>query len=157
MGDGKNRKELEEKTEKLGINNNVTFLGRIDNVNEYINAMDIMLLPSLYEGLPNVVLEWQASGIQCLVSDRVTTECKVSDLVEFLNIYNGVKTWVDKILNYKIFEDNKRKEKSEEGCQGLKDNNFEITSNVKKLESIYIEKYKESKNDEKNKIRNNKN
>ena len=150
IGDGKNKKYLEEKCKKLNIGDNVTFLGRIDNVNEYINAMDIMLLPSLYEGLPNVVLEWQASGVPCLVSDKITRECKVSNLVKFISIDLGVKPWVEKILELKISEKNEKIENSKEGCNALINKNFEIKNNVKKLEEIYKKNFEEKNKYEKN-------
>ena len=142
MGDGPNRNKLEEKVKELGLENSVTFLGRVDNANEIINAMDAMLLPSFYEGLPNVVLEWQANGIKSFISDTITRECKVSDLVEYIPINNGVTPWTEKIMNLEPFNEANRIENSKAGCQGLIDNSFEIKSNVKKLEDIYISEFK---------------
>ena len=111
-------------------------LGRIENVNEILNGMDIMLLPSLYEGVPNVALEWQANGLKSIISDSVTTECAVSDLVSFLSI-NNYKKWISEIEKTKIPTNDERKEKSDDACENLKKNGFEIKSSVKRLEKIY--------------------
>lgn len=136
IGDGGKRKEYEEEIKELGIEENVLMLGRIENVNEILNGMDIMLLPSLYEGVPNVALEWQANGLKSIISDSVTTECAVSDLVSFLSI-NNYKKWISEIEKTKIPTNDERKEKSDDACENLKKNGFEIKSSVKRLEKIY--------------------
>lgn len=90
-GDGPLRKELEIKAEGLQIK----FLGSIDNVPEIMAASEVFLLPSLNEGLPTVALEAQAAGLPCLLSDNITKECRITDLVKFLPL--SLDSWVETI------------------------------------------------------------
>lgn len=84
LGDGELRSDLEEKAQQLGIADDVIFAGVVDNVEAYLSAMDVFLLPSLYEGLPVVCVEAQAAGLPCLVSANVTREIKLTDRVYFI-------------------------------------------------------------------------
>ncbi len=135
MGEGNKKNELIQLTKDLHIEDSVVFMGNINNINELIQAMDIMLFPSLFEGLPNVVLEWQAAGLPCILSDTITKECKVYDMVYYLPINEGVKEWInciDIIIKSKI----NRTELSTLGCNRLIEYGFEINNNTKKLEDF---------------------
>lgn len=136
IGDGAYKEEAKQKVESLGITDSVIFTGRVSNVNEYLQGMDVMCLPSFFEGLPNVVLEWQIAGLPCYVSDRVTDECKVTELVEFLPIDKGPELWADKILSTRISDD--RTEVSQNACQALREAGFDINENAKLVKSIYM-------------------
>lgn len=136
IGDGAYKEEAKQKVESLGITDSVIFTGRVSNVNEYLQGMDVMCLPSFFEGLPNVVLEWQIAGLPCYVSDRVTDECKVTELVEFLPIDKGPELWADKILSTRISDD--RTEVSKNACQALREAGFDINENAKLVKSIYM-------------------
>ncbi|SDH73773.1 glycosyltransferase family 1 protein [Desulfosporosinus hippei] len=136
MGGGAMRESLEKQASSLDIENVVVFTGRITNVHEMLQAMDIMALPSLFEGLPNVVLEWQISGLPCLISDTITRECKVTNQVLFLPIDRGVDVWVDAILATNVGAD--RTALSDTACRELKAASFDIDENVKFLNEIYI-------------------
>lgn len=136
IGDGAYKEEAKQKAETLGVSDSVIFTGRVSNVNEYLQGMDIMCLPSFYEGLPNVVLEWQIAGLPCYVSDKVTDECKVTDLVEFLPIDKGPEIWADKILSTDISAD--RAIVSEKSCQAMREAGFDINESVKLVKSIYM-------------------
>ncbi len=136
IGDGAYKEEAKQKVESLGITDSVIFTGRVSNVNEYLQGMDIMCLPSFYEGLPNVVLEWQIAGLPCYVSDKVTDECKVSELVEFLPIDNGTELWADKILSTRISDD--RTEVSQNSCRAMREAGFDIVESAKLVKSIYM-------------------
>lgn len=84
LGDGELREDLRNKAEQLGIIEKVIFAGVVDDVENYLSAMDVFLLPSLYEGLPVVCVEAQAAGLPCLVSSNVTREIKLTDRVYFI-------------------------------------------------------------------------
>ena len=149
VGDGELRAKLEKKVDELCIKDRVIFTGRIKNVNEIIQAFDLVLLPSKYEGLPNVVLEWQCAGLQCLVSDKVTAECKCTDLVTFLPINQGIAIWKS-FIESKLKRPRDRFQNSKNACVELSKNGFEIVKSVEKLEDIYLncEKHMgENKND----------
>ena len=77
-----------------------------ENVNEYLSAFDIFVLPSLHEGMPYAVIEAQASGMPCLVSDTVSSEVRLTDLVNFAEL-NNVQAWMDKILEIQLCDENR--------------------------------------------------
>ncbi len=138
MGSGEKMDEIKKKVASLKLESKVIFLGSINNVEEIIQGMDIMLLPSLFEGLPNVVIEWQAAGLPCILSDTITKECSVCDLVTYIPINQGVKKWSDAINGMKVLNSSERKDYSKKACKLLKESSFEINENTKKLEEIYI-------------------
>lgn len=138
IGEGSLMEEIKQKVNDKNLNDSVLFLGRKSNVEEIIQGLDIMLFPSLYEGLPNVVIEWQASGLPCIISDKITKECSVGDLVKFLPINCDVKLW-EKEINNTLSKCQDRKKQSEIACEQLKNNSFDINNNVKILEKLYIE------------------
>lgn len=138
VGDGYLREKIVEYAELNEVLDAITFVGRVNNVNDLLQAMDIMLLPSLYEGLPNVVLEWQISGLQSFVSDKVTRECKATNLVNFLPIDEGAEIWADMLLKQKICCN--RTEISQRACKEMKEKGFEIQSSCRMLEAIYSDK-----------------
>lgn len=137
IGDGPEREKIENKITDLGLEESVLFMGRISNIDEILQAMDIMLLPSLFEGLPNVVLEWQACGLPCLISDCITQECKVTDLVTFLPIDKGIDEWVNAIIS--VNKSDNRKVISDSACQAMKKEGFDIKENVKFIKKLYLE------------------
>ena len=140
MGEGSHRPEIEALSREYGIEKDVVLTGRITNVHEMLNAMDAMLLPSRYEGLPNVVLEWQISGLPCLVSNTVTEECKTTDLVDFLPIDEGTGVWVDAIESLNI--STSRKEASDNAINRMREEKFDIVDAAKYLRDLYISKEK---------------
>lgn len=76
--------DFEAVKKAAGGDHHIIFTGNVSNVNEYLSASDILLMPSFYEGLPLSLLEAEASGIKCLVSDNVTRDVAVTDLMVFL-------------------------------------------------------------------------
>lgn len=98
IGNGELLDEIKSKVNKLGLENNVIFLGSIDNVYDYYNIMDIFILPSLFEGLGMVGIEAQINGLKVLASDNVPLELNVSNTVDFLPIGNeAINCWIEKI------------------------------------------------------------
>lgn len=94
IGQGPLMEEIKEKVNNLGLNDCVIFLGQKDNINEYYNAMDLFLFPSLYEGLGMVVIEAQVNGLPCIVSDEVPKIAKISDNIKFISIKDSGLRWV---------------------------------------------------------------
>lgn len=137
IGGGPLTEERKKQVEELGISEKVIFAGSVNDVPERLQAMDIMVFPSLYEGLPNVVLEWQAEGLPCLISDKITKECATSDLVKFASIEDDPKIWADK-MEQMLEQFTDRKEQAKRGTQALKENGFDIVDATKQLENIYL-------------------
>lgn len=92
---------LKSRISALKLQGRVSVLGERSDIEDLINGVDILLLPSLSEGLPMVVLEAQANGLKCLISDRVSDECKALESVEFIPI-DSPKFWAEVILNSDI-------------------------------------------------------
>ena len=131
VGTGVLEKKIKDKVKKLGIEDRVIFAGFKTNVNEYMQAMDLFVFPSLYEGLGLVLIEAQCSGLTCFTSDRVVPkEAQISDLVQFISLKEESKYWVDKISNTTI----ERRDVYSE----IKEHKYLIQDVVEELEDIYI-------------------
>lgn len=79
------------------IQDNILFLGNRDDVNRIYQAMDVFVLPSRYEGLPVVAVEAQASGLPCVLSDKITNEVQITHFAIFKNIGQSPDDWADAI------------------------------------------------------------
>ena len=99
LGDGELRGELARYIQRLGLEDRVLMLGVRQNIEDFFSAMDCLVFPSLHEGLPVVIVEAQANGLQCLVSDTVTREVRISELVRYLPISQGTQPWTEAVLN----------------------------------------------------------
>ena len=131
VGDGELRSEIEKKVELLGISNKVMFLGKRNDVYDIMQAMDCFVFPSKYEGFPVSVVEAQASGLPCIISDTVPLDCKITDLIEQISLQNSVVDWSNKVFAVKM---NKRSDTS----KIIKYSGFDIETNVKKLTELYL-------------------
>lgn len=130
-GQGPLKEKIEQKAKEMNLDKAVQFLGQRSDANRLYQAMDVFVLPSLYEGLPVVGVEAQAAGLLCVLSDDMTKETKVLETTTFLSLNEGAKKWADTIDNAtKQFE---RKNMLNEMAQ----KGFDIQKEVKKLEEIY--------------------
>lgn len=132
IGDGPLKPEIEKLCEGL----NITFTGAIDNIPDYLNAMDGMLLPSLFEGLPLAVIEWQINGLPCVVSDAVTKECDFTSVIGFESLQSSPVTWANDLLD-KVRKETREKN-SVEAIIKAKEKGFDISESANKLKEIYI-------------------
>lgn len=98
LGEGEGKPAMEEKCRQLGIADRVIFLGNRKNTEWYYQAMDLFLLPSFFEGLPGVLVEAQAAGLRCIVSDTVTKEAQAVDLVSYMSIQEPAERWAEEII-----------------------------------------------------------
>ena len=99
LGDGELRESILDQINALNLQERVLLLGLKKNVEDYFSAMDCLVFPSLHEGLPVVIVEAQAAGLHCFISETVTREVKISELVRYLPIDQGVTPWVDAVVN----------------------------------------------------------
>lgn len=107
VGDGVLYKEVTEYVKQLNLEDKVFFLGERNDVDELMQAMDIFVMPSLWEGLPISCVEAQASGLPVLLSKDTSQMCAITDNVTFLSI-DDVQTWcryIDKVRNNFIRHD----------------------------------------------------
>lgn len=101
VGDGEERITIEQKVKNLGFSKNVIFTGVRIDVHELLQAFDLFVFPSFYEGLPLTLIEAQASGLPCIVSDRITRDVEVTDMIKFISLDKKADYWAEKILEIK--------------------------------------------------------
>lgn len=135
VGEGNGMPDIKEKVRKLGLQDKVIFTGVRTDVNRILQAMDIFMFPSIYEGLPVTMIEAQAAGLPCLISDQVPDECIITDLVKVSRLSDSVGKWIENIDSLRQIE---RKDQSK--C--IMEAGYDIKSNAEKLQEFYI---KESK------------
>lgn len=99
IGQGELMDEIRQKVRENRMEEMVEFLGVRSDVAQLYQAMDIFLFPSVFEGLPIVLLEAQANGIPCVVSENITEKIKVNDNLYFLSLSDSPEVWADFILN----------------------------------------------------------
>ena len=110
VGDGDLRPEIEQKVRDLGLSEKVIFTGVRSDVNDLMQGMDVFLFPSLYEGLPVTMVEAQASGLKCIISDKVPLECKMTENVVVVKLEESPQKWAKEILKYEKYERQNTKE-----------------------------------------------
>ena len=131
VGTGEKEEEIKNKVKKLKLEKNVLFMGFRKNVNELMWAMDVFLMPSLYEGLPVVGIEAQATGLPCFMSkDVITNEVKITDNLKFISLENSAEEWANIILN----SDLKRKDTENK----LREEGYFIEDTSKELQDFYL-------------------
>ena len=107
LGDGVLLEPIRVMCSQMGMEDSVIFAGRQTDVAGYMSAMDIFMLPSLFEGLPIVLVEAQANGIPCLAADTITPESDVTRTVSFLSLENK-EAWASKAMT--LVTDNSREQ-----------------------------------------------
>lgn len=132
VGQGPLMEEIKEKINNLGLKGCVIFLGQKDNVNEYYNAMDLFLFPSLYEGLGMVVIEAQVNGLPCVVSDEVPKIAKITDRITFMDLNKSSEIWLKGII--KLLKRNDRKNVKFKN----EITNYDINEEAKQFEQKYL-------------------
>ena len=134
IGVGELEQAAKEKARSLGLEEKVLFLGQIANVNEWYQAMDCFVLPSLFEGLPVVGIEAQAAGLPCFFSDRVTDEVLLTPDARRISLDASNEDWSKEILAGKQTE-TKRERGKELICRA----GYDIHAEARKLQNIYLE------------------
>lgn len=97
-GEGDGEAEIRDYVSLLGLSDAVQFLGVRGDINRLMQAMDVFLLPSLFEGLPIVGVEAQAAGLRCVFADTITRQADISGNVAFLPLEQDDAAWAREIL-----------------------------------------------------------
>ena len=137
VGDGDLRPDMEKKAVVLGISDRVIFTGVRSDVPELMQAMDCFVFPSLYEGFPVTLVEAQASGLLCVVSEGVPRECAKTGLIRYLTLSAGPAQWAEEILDvpYSPRPDTRAR---------LRQVGYDIGDNARWLQHYYLEQWKEA-------------
>lgn len=142
VGDGALRPEIEAKIAARDMEDSVLLLGAREDVPALLSGFDVMVLPSLHEGFPNVLVEWQCAGLPALVSSRVTPEAKLTELVRFLPIHQPA-SWVEALS---VFYPEDREKGSREAVETVRARGYDIRENARALEAFYLEAARRKEN-----------
>lgn len=97
VGDGDERKSVEERAGELGLAERVRFAGIRNDVSKCMSAFDVFAMPSLYEGLPLVLVEAQANGLLCLINKSIPSDCDLTDSIARLPL--KAASWTEAVLD----------------------------------------------------------
>lgn len=133
VGEGELQQEIEDQIRQLNLQAHVTLMGLRTDVNELLQGMDVFLFPSFFEGLPVSLIEAQASGIHCVISDGIPHEAVlVPENVTVISLREQAETWAEKILALDL---SGRKDVSDI----IMARGYDIKENAKKLENKYVD------------------
>ena len=136
VGGGTDMQRIQAKAQTLGIAEKVRFLGVRSDVTDLMQAMDVFVFPSLYEGLGIALIEAQAAGLPCVVSDTIPHEAYLTDLVDSESLSAPAEKWAEKILAKQAIPRTDRR--TEIAAHG-----FDITTEAVKLQEFYINAYEQ--------------
>lgn len=129
VGEGAQRQMIESRLKEENITECVKLLGARNDVPDILQAMDVFLLPSLSEGLPVSVIEAQAAGLPCFISDHITKETDISGLCHFLPI-DEPTIWAKEIVKNQTI----RKDTSDK----IREAKYDIHTTAKWIEDFYL-------------------
>lgn len=137
VGDGEGKTQIQEKAKLLGLEDKVIFTGVRSDVADLLQAMDVFVFPSLYEGVPVTMIEAQSSGLPCVISDGVPKECVItSGLVTTMRLTDMPHDWAKHIVE-------RSQIKRENHLSEIQAAGYDIVMAAKELENFYLTKYGE--------------
>ena len=138
VGDGTLRTHIMQMAEQASLSSDVIFTGVRSDVERLVQAMDVFVLPSLYEGLPVTMMEAQTAGLPCIISDKVPSECILTEgLVDIMTLSASPEAWAEKILAKRAIPRTDRR--AEIVAHG-----FDITTEAVKLQEFYLKAYEQN-------------
>lgn len=134
VGTGPDEEKIKSRVKEHPYRNRIILYGETDNPTALYSAMDIFVFPSRYEGLPVVLLEAQISGVPCVVSDKITREVDLGDLI-WKSIDDAPKQWANEILSVEYRSEEERTAYRKKHLGEIQQ--YDITQSVKQLDEIY--------------------
>ena len=128
-GNGRTFEDTKKYAEELVVSDCVQFLGIQSDVDSLYMAMDVMVLPSLYEGFPVTAIEAEATGVPCILADTITKEAMIKDNVCYLSLFDSINNWADEVV--------KPKERLTDNAV-LYERGFDICFTVEQLSLLYL-------------------
>lgn len=98
VGIGKLEEAIRSRVKELNLENAVIFAGQRFDVPQLLSAMDVFVFPSFHEGMPNTVIEAQATGLPCVIADTITPDADITGLVHYLSLTDTAEFWADTAL-----------------------------------------------------------
>ena len=132
VGAGELKDECEQKIQELGLTEDVLILSNRTDIPQLLTAMDLFVFPSTYEGLPVSMVEAQRAGLRCMMSDAVTDQVIISNLVKPLSLGSGAEAWADEILHA-----------PETVPEYYAPERWDVKSTVNELEALYLSEISE--------------
>ena len=126
VGKGELEGDIKKWIEELGLQNRVIFTGQRFDIPQLLSAMDIFVFPSLHEGMPNTVIEAQATGLPCIIADTITKEADITGLVKYLSLEESPAYWAKMVSE--ISTENRRCTKKD-----FKEHGYDIKLVAKEL------------------------
>ena len=136
-GGGDQKAKLKQKAHDLGIEDEVMFLGMRSDVEKILQAFDIFVFTSLYEGFGMVLVEAQTAGLYCISADTVPKETQVTSNIKYLSLSLSAKSWADAVKRTKE-QKSDREILSRDAQQSIAEYGYDISIEAKKLERIYL-------------------
>lgn len=134
VGTGSLLETIKMKIENLGLSHKVYLLGERSDVPDVLFGLDCFLMPSLFEGLPFVLVEAQTTGLPCVVSNTINKDVKISQFLHFVHLDDDVDKWVN-VIQYAMQNLNRS-----HAAEYVKETGFDIKSTIRYLENIYMNK-----------------
>ena len=137
IGDGILKEKIEKIVNDHHLSTRIFFSGNVDNVKDYLSAIDLFVMTSKFEGLPFALVEAQSSGLHCIVSDKVSKEADLTENVQFVSLNNN-DDWIDTILDAsKNYTFERRVSVLNNIQRRIIDKNYDAQKNAKYLENIF--------------------
>lgn len=129
LGDGSDRDMICARIKELKLEKNILMLGNVENVGEFMSAMDIFVFPSLHEAMPLAMIEAQTNGLPCCISDKVPKDIYLTDLIHVHSL-SDPDLWIKSICGLKRTD-------CEKYSKQMYDMGFDISDMVKKIYPLY--------------------
>lgn len=130
VGKGELEEKIREKCTEKGLQDKVIFAGVRSDIPAILSAMDVFVFPSLYEGMPNTVIEAQATGLPCVISDTITKEADITGYVKYCSLSENASIWKECVFNSVI----SRKRSQTKGV--LIDKGYDIRNVVEQFQAL---------------------
>lgn len=140
IGDGDDKEKLVKKAKEFGIDNQVMFLGSRTDVADLLQAIDVIVFPSFFEGIPMALIEAQATGIPIVASDTINKAIKINDNIRFVSLEDGNKIWIEAI---KEVQNNPLEDL---GNKNVSLSSYNIESSAEELRKVYMNAKPKNKN-----------
>jgi glycosyltransferase involved in cell wall biosynthesis len=136
VGKGELKPSIEQLVHTRGIDHAFRFLGERTDVARILHAADVFVLPSLYEGLPRVLLEAQAAGLPCIASNNITSEASAwPGSVLYLGPSDSPQIWAQNVIE--AAQASLSPTRGQEVIRRFEDRGLTITANAKELTDLY--------------------
>lgn len=134
ISDGKLRNQIEIKIKLLGLEDKVILLGKRTDISELMQAMDVFIFPSKWEGLGMVLIEAQATGLRCFASEEVPKEAKLTDLLHYISLDESPQIWGNRILS----ETQNIDRSNDKFNRQIRNKKYDIKYEASKLKKLYL-------------------